>query len=253
MRALYKYSTPSCPKCFIHTSGTGILITDDVATGAYGTQNDKVFDDWEGIKEITSLPDHALHRKVDKIVLDASESAPDYIKTAIVCPPAIYGLGRGPGNRKRSQIYFLARTLLKAGKGARIGEGRNIWSAVHVQDLSRLFLLLGEAGTSMDAPATWRAEGYYFAENGEFLWGDVLKEMARIAFEKKLITSPELVEIPSTGSEETPAFFLHMWGTNSRSRAVRARRLLDWRPQMPDLWDVLPEIVEGEEKVLSML
>ena len=39
--------------------------------GAYGVRAEKVFDDWDGVKGVTSLPDAAPHRNVDKIVLAA--------------------------------------------------------------------------------------------------------------------------------------------------------------------------------------
>ena len=55
----------------IHTSGTGILSYADFEIKSYGTKSDKVYDDWDGIKEMISLPDYALHRNVDKIVLGA--------------------------------------------------------------------------------------------------------------------------------------------------------------------------------------
>ena len=58
-----------------------------------GETRDKVYDDWDGIDELITLPDGAAHRHVDKIVLAASKANPDKIKTAIVCPPTIYGRG----------------------------------------------------------------------------------------------------------------------------------------------------------------
>ena len=89
-------SASSKPGYFIHTSGTGILTVEDVMASRYGRENPKVYDDWENVAEVTSLPDEAWHRNVDKIVLGASRKTPS-IKTAIVCPPTIYGPGRGPG------------------------------------------------------------------------------------------------------------------------------------------------------------
>jgi hypothetical protein len=97
-------SSRSTPGFLIHTSGTGILTYADVARGSYGTPSTKVYNDWDGVSEVTSLPDEAWHRKVDKIVLAAG----DNVKTAIVCPPTIYGPGRGPGNTYSDQWYFVS-------------------------------------------------------------------------------------------------------------------------------------------------
>lgn len=33
----------------------------------YGNKSDKVYDDWEGVEELVSLPDHAFHRNVDSL------------------------------------------------------------------------------------------------------------------------------------------------------------------------------------------
>lgn len=57
----------------------------------YGETSDKLHDDWDGVGELISMPDSAAHRHVDKVVLAASHAHPDKIKTAIVCPPTIYG------------------------------------------------------------------------------------------------------------------------------------------------------------------
>jgi hypothetical protein len=52
----------------------------------------KVFDDLEGVGELTSLPDEAFHRNVDKIVLECGTKHADVVRTAIICPPTIYGM-----------------------------------------------------------------------------------------------------------------------------------------------------------------
>jgi len=69
----------------------------------YGEPNGKTYNDWEGVGALTSLPDHALHRDVDTIVLSCAKNNPDKVKTAIVCPPTIYGPGRGPDNGRSNQ------------------------------------------------------------------------------------------------------------------------------------------------------
>lgn len=62
------------------------------------------YDDLENVTELTHLPDEAFHRDIDKLVLEAGS---DVVKTAIICPPTIYGAGRGPGNKKSRQVYHL--------------------------------------------------------------------------------------------------------------------------------------------------
>jgi nucleoside-diphosphate-sugar epimerase len=78
------------------------------------------YDDLEDVAGLTGLPDTAFHRDVDKIVLNAGSES---VKTAIVCPPTIYGEGRGPGNKRSRQVYHLAKVTLQQGQAPILGKG----------------------------------------------------------------------------------------------------------------------------------
>ena len=75
---------PSQPGYFIHTSGTGILLFTDIKSGTYGEASDTIYDDLDNVSKVTSLPDDAPHRNVDKIVLKAGTAHSDRVRTAIV-------------------------------------------------------------------------------------------------------------------------------------------------------------------------
>jgi len=213
----------------------------------YGAKSEKVYNDWDGIKEVTSLPDTALHRNVDKIVLAAGEQYKGKVHTAIVCPPCIYGLGRGPDNQHSVQAYRLASATLKRGKGFQVGEGVNIWTQIHVQDLSNVFLALVEAALSPNGgKATWNEEGYYFAENGDFQWGDISRGIAKAAKEKGLIESADIDNISPEEADKLAPSGSYLWGTNSRCRSIRANKLFGWTPKQKTLPELLPRIVEVE-------
>lgn len=249
---LAKRSTPSY---LIHTSGTGILSFADLERDTYGVKSEKTYNDWDGINEVTSLPDYALHRNVDKIVLGASSKTPgSKVNTAIVCPPCIYGPGRGPDNRKSVQVYRMARIALQRGKGFHVNEGENTWTQVHVRDLSNVFLSLVETALSPDGgKATWNEEGYYFAESGDFLWGDVGRVIGKIAEEKKLIKEAGADEVTKEEADKLLPMGSYLWGTNSRCRAVRANKLFGWTPKEKSLFDLLPDIVEDEARELGLI
>jgi nucleoside-diphosphate-sugar epimerase len=244
---------PSHPVFYIHTSGTGLLTWETAEKNAYGTELPKVYDDWESIKEVTSIPDSALHRLVDKIVLRMSSINPQAVRTAIVCPPCIYARGRGPDNQRSLQVYEAAKAILKRRKAFLPMKGQNIWQEVNVHDLSDLYVLLGEAAAVGGGNATWNEDGYYFAENGSFVWKDVFQEIARIAKKKGLIESEE---IPSISADELAAihpFAIYIWASNSRGKAIRARQLLGWEPHGPSLKQDLPSIVDGEARALGLI
>ncbi|KAJ4302885.1 hypothetical protein N0V90_001776 [Kalmusia sp. IMI 367209] len=242
------------PGYLIHTSGTGIVASADVQRKTYGELATHVYNDADGIKEVTSLPDSFEHRNVDKIVLAAAAKNPGTIFTAIVCPPCIYGPGRGPDNQRSVQAYELTKATLKRGKGFRVNAGQNIWHEVHVQDLSQVFLGLVVAALQPGGgKATWNEEGYYFAENGEIVWGEISQRIAQIAVDRKLIETAELDDLPVEEANKLMRAAGFLIGTNSRAKAVRARELLGWTPKQKSLEDLLPAIVEDEAKELGLL
>ena len=61
--------SPEDPAYLIHTSGTGILLYPDIDRNTYGEGSNIVLDDIKDVDKLTTLPDHALHRNVDKIIL----------------------------------------------------------------------------------------------------------------------------------------------------------------------------------------
>ncbi|KAG8627231.1 hypothetical protein KVT40_004714 [Elsinoe batatas] len=146
-----------------------------IAEGLRSDESEEVYDDGEGVGSVTSLPDQALHRGVDKLVLAAGDEAGQggKVRTAVVCPPCIYGRGRGAGNTRSMQVPELARVTVERGEGVRVGKGRARWTGLHVADLADLFVRLVEEAVKGGGEATWGREGYYFAEDGEFYWGDV--------------------------------------------------------------------------------
>lgn len=238
------------PGYWIHTSGTLILGHETIALADYGNRLEKVYDDWDNVQELLSHPDESPHRNVDKIVLT---SYSDTVKTAIVCPPTIYGPGRGPDNTRSVQIYKATEAFLKRKKAFKVGKGNNVWHYVHVQDLSKLYLLLGEAAANGGAPASWNEQGYYLAENGSFVWGEVIQKIAEIAHKKGLLPDSE---VESLSPDEVERIWTHAkygLGTNSRGVSIRAKKLLGWKPGMRGLEDELPDAVESEARLLGLI
>jgi hypothetical protein len=237
----------------IHISGTGNLTYDDLSTDSFGIARDRVFDDWDGIGEVTSLPDEALWRNVEKAVLAAHEQEGSAnIRTAIVCAPTIYGAGRGPVNQRGLQVNEMTKAVLTRGKGFFIGDGLNKWNEIHIQDLSNAFLALVDAALKPEGnKASWNKEGFYFTEAGEYAWGDLARQIAKIAFEKNLIDSSNTESITPDDADKLHPWGRILWGTNSRGRAVRANKVLGWTPAQRAMVDALPEIVEAEALALK--
>jgi nucleoside-diphosphate-sugar epimerase len=83
---------------------------------------------------------------------------PDKLKTAIMCPPDIYGPGRGPG--KTQSVYFpvLWTEIQKIGAPFYADEGTNTRSWVHIEDLMTMYLKLVEAAVAGGQGADWGKE-----------------------------------------------------------------------------------------------
>ena len=134
-------------KPLLHTSGSSVI--GDDARGERVT--DQVFD--EDTPFIVS-PSKQARRALDLVVLGARDKG---IRSAVVCPTLIYGVGRGL-NTQSVQIPFLVSNALEQGIVQIVGSGRNVWSNVHLDDVVALYLLVLErprAGGSI-SPKTAR-------------------------------------------------------------------------------------------------
>jgi len=54
-----------------------------------GEWSEREYNDWTAVQDLTGLPKDAFHKNVDDVVLS---SGSDSVKTAILCPPTIYGM-----------------------------------------------------------------------------------------------------------------------------------------------------------------
>ncbi|KAL8663730.1 MAG: hypothetical protein Q9202_003676 [Teloschistes flavicans] len=238
------------PGHIIHTSGTGILLFTDLERQIFGEASSKIYNDLDGVSEVTSLPDFAPHRNVDKIILASSDA---HVKPAIVCPPTIYGQGRGPGNQRSIQVPQLAKATLQKGHGIQVGAGKTYWTNVHVHDLSDVYTLLVEAAAAGGGKASWGSEGYYFTENGEHQWGDISKLVAAAAHKQGFISSDKVETLPDKEINELDASGTALWGANSRCRALRARKLLGWSPKRKSIEEDVPDTVAYEADLIGLV
>jgi nucleoside-diphosphate-sugar epimerase len=197
--------------------------------------------------------DDAPHRDVDKFVLSCGS---DTLKTAIVCPSTVYGPGRGPVSQRSAQIPGYTRLILQSGRGLQFADGKTFWNAVHVYDLSRLYVSFVEDAIAPEGQgkATWNEDGYYLVESGIYQWGDIAKRITSEAFRLGLLPSEEVSVL---GKERESRDILRPAGrpiTNYavRAEAIRARRLLGWRPVEGTLESEIPNIVRAEARALGL-
>jgi len=241
------------PGFLIHTSGTGILLYTDLQTKTFGEASSKIYDDWDGLGEMTSFPDSAPHRNVDKIFIAGGLENTPKIKTAVVAPPIIYGKGRGPDNQRSMQLPDLAMWTLKNKHGFQVGAGKAYWNSIHIADLSKLYLKLVEAAVAGGGKASWNEEGYYFVGQTEIQWGDISKLVASAALKQGYIHSDEVVSLLPVEAEKLHPWGPLLWGANSRCRAIRANKLLGWSPTERTIQNEVPDAVHSEAVALGLV
>ena len=129
----------------------------------------------------------------------------------------------------------------------KVGEGKNLWSNVHVHDLSDLWYLLAEDAASGGPKGTWNDEGYYFVESGDGdrVWGELAEALGNTLHQRGLVPTSDTKSLPAAEVKNIHPYGPVLWGSNSRSRAERARKYLGWAPKMTGVEASLPSVVDG--------
>ncbi|KAI0364431.1 NAD-P-binding protein [Pilatotrama ljubarskyi] len=225
----------------IHTSGTGVLA--DNAAGMYST--DDIYNDNDS-EQLAKIAPEQPHREIDLTVIAADEEG--YVRTYLVLPPTIYGLARGPlvdagiMNPQSQQIPALIMASIDRGRAGMVGEGKNMWANVHIDDAVYVYEVLWNSIVSGKGIGHGK-EGYYFAENGEHRLYDIAKAIGAAL---KDLDLAETDEPSSFTKEELVNYFdgSESLGSNSRCRAERSRAI-GWKPRSTTkdmLASIKPEI-----------
>lgn len=197
-------------KPFIHTSGTSVV--SDRALGEYGAA---VFNEDSPYEP---LPERMMRVAIDRSVLKSAQSG---VRAIVIRPSLIYGRGHGL-NPHSVQIPRLIELARKSGVARHVGRGLNVWSNVHIDDVVDLYLLALDS-----APAC----SLFYAENGEAPWKTLASAIGRL-----LGYGGETKDWPIEDAiREWGAGALTSFGSNSRVRADKARRMLGWSPKGPPM------------------
>jgi nucleoside-diphosphate-sugar epimerase len=149
-------------------------------------------------------------------------------------------------------VYELAKLILSAQYIPIVGEGKARWNNVHVANLAKVYLLLCEAAVSKRLDANiWGGDVYYLVENGEHLWSETAAQIGREAEKKGYAKNLEKKTLSREAALDQAGFEAVSWGMNSRGKALRAEKVLGWKPTAPSLEKSVPEIVEDEYQRLQ--
>ncbi|KAJ5218078.1 uncharacterized protein N7498_000177 [Penicillium cinerascens] len=219
---------------WLHMGGTGILTFEDSDKNEYGTESDKVYNDWSGVKGLLTLPDHAFHHDVDQLVLEAGANHADVLKTALVCPRTIYSEGHAHSAVARSTSSRTRHSDYINGPSSALDDSSGTMSTSTTSATCR---------TDDDL---WGAKAYYLKEHGEHVWGELAQSTAEAGTKLGYLAEIKAETIVLESAKKYAGFELLGWRMNSPWRAQRARAILGWKPYRPSLLEELPTVVRSE-------
>ncbi len=203
-------------KPLIHTSGSSIICDD--ARGEF--ESPTIYADES---YFVPTPMRQARVAIDRFVRTAGVN--QGIRALVICPTMIYGNGRGL-RKDSDQIPKLIKRSKERGAGVYIGRGLNRWSNVYIDDIVDLYLLALEKATS---------GSFFFAENGEEALGKIAESVSkRLGFGGRTESWSADEAIAEYG--DWARFAL---ASNSRVRAINARRLLGWTPSGPTVLEAV--------------
>ncbi|KAJ6568547.1 hypothetical protein B0H19DRAFT_1209233 [Mycena capillaripes] len=216
----------------------------DPVNGAH--QDSPTWDDLNEVQMATIAPTQ-LHRPVDLELLHADDEG--YINSYIILPTTVWGIPTGAlvdsgiQNWQTSILNVLLSSSLARGQGGMVGEGRNVWNNVEVNELANLYMILYDAVMANEKTAHGRV-GLYFAENGAYELHEISAVIARVLFEHGKGASPTPTVF--TAEEIGPLVCRVegiLIGSNTKCTASRARAL-GWRPTKSTraMLDSTPEV-----------
>jgi nucleoside-diphosphate-sugar epimerase len=195
-----------------------------------------------------------LHRNTETILHATIAEHADKINIAIMCPPDIYGRGKGLAKTHSALIPMFVNVIRTKndGKAFYYGDGGNTRSWVHIDDLMKLYLHVVEAAAS---PATHQSSeyfnenGYYFAGTQEHSQVELAKATAEILYKNGVIEEKEVEQVGLDKIDGMVNLFgfetlgRYLFASNSRTKAERAEKLFGYKGEAPGLMEVLEQDV----------
>ncbi len=195
-------------KAFIHTSG--ISVTADYAKGSGGG----IVRDETTVYQ--PIPERAARYAIDQKVRAAASNG---CRPMVICCPLVYGPPSWPG-RDSVQLPTLVSDARKHGAARYIGAGEARWTHSHVDDIAEAYSLALAKGT---------AGALYYPETAEQSWGELAAKIgAALGLPTRSITFDE--GVAAWGPRA-----LWTYCSNARTRGVRIREDLGWRPRIDDI------------------
>ncbi|EAU83195.2 hypothetical protein CC1G_07877 [Coprinopsis cinerea okayama7 len=222
-------STNTAP-ILIHTSGTGFTL--QMVNGMHSNL-DKVVSDLDS-DTIEAIPEDVWHRNVDIPIVKADEEG--YVRAYLVAPSLVFGVPSG----KLAQlgVQYLKSganpSLFKASIARKrpgyVGGGENVWSAVSVDDLADLYMLIFNAARTSPDKIGHGRDGFYIAETCDYRPKEIMRTVGEVLAKLGLVEDAEPNSFTESEVEEHIGSFLgSVIAGNCKAKGERSRAL-GWAP-----------------------
>ncbi|OBT50012.1 hypothetical protein VE04_09568, partial [Pseudogymnoascus sp. 24MN13] len=220
----------------IHTSNISTLVDHDFELGEF---DDMLGDDVADLNTIKAKLSKNPRGSEIMIMNAAAQNTENYrpVRSAIVCPSAVYGFGRGPIRKRGGKLTDLMRAIILHKSAFEVGRGRNFWSLIDIDNLAKAYLFLVEKalGPIGVGPGYWDSRGFYVVETEEVCWGLFARGVGDRVQQRFFVDEPSIVKkLTANEVDSIYAGGSTYWGTNVRLLGTRLRKL-GWNPYRGDL------------------
>ncbi|EKM82153.1 hypothetical protein AGABI1DRAFT_105483 [Agaricus bisporus var. burnettii JB137-S8] len=227
LRGLEKNSAanPNKPPMYLQVSGLGI--TSDNSHGEYVN-----IDDLPGYVDIDfsldQVPQENTHLPQDKLIVEAGTRTKNPVRTAIVFPGWIYGVGEAI-QQTTLPVRIWVDMFLRAGYAGTWGEGHSIMGNAHVKDVASALATVLKA--MLDGKADEGAKGFYFAISRQRMVSnrEIASKIGDILFEHGLAKKGGSRPYPPEIVEPLGFYGWSLLGANQMAHAHHLSRF-GWKP-----------------------
>jgi nucleoside-diphosphate-sugar epimerase len=173
----------------VQTTGSGIVCNVHVNDG--NQANEHIYSDLD-TDTLNNLPVGNPHRHVDDFLVEKSKSA--CFDLVLIGPTTVFGspIRTVASNPHSSQIPWAIAVAFQNKAVYQVGEGKNSWSFVHIDDLAALYYLVVKklVRNELDPATHLGRNGYFLPESGYYEWRQAYETIGQQLHSLGAIPSP---------------------------------------------------------------
>ena len=234
---------------FVHLSGAACLVDFTTVHETIDKPNNRVYSDIDDAEEIFNFPHDRAHVAIERYLTSMAEAGG--VKTVILSPANIFGIGTGTG-KIGTYTEEYPKAVLEVGHAFKVADGQGTWTWSSVHDVARAIVFVAkEALKGKDGKLEYGKGAYYFIGSGDGTFADQAELVASDLVSLGALKSEEVVSIDGEAATKLHRYGSFMWGgSGARSRADKLKAI-GWKPQDTDwrpFWSEITKKVFDEWK-----